>query len=230
MLCRNADSSVLKQAVQDALLCTHVHPEGIEGAFILAAAVAALCRATAGKSSAIFVRLHGPRFIFWVCVKSLGCYDKQTTATSRDCKLCWGLTEHLCNDNLLPWRSLYCSRCCIQFDCCNCNVAVCIAPCTEMLPIRLCFSTDQAGPGSSPKALLSHLQKLSTMPAMQDKLQILSDALANAPQPQPGSCFDGSNWEGDINSEAWQYDCEVHAKTLFLYLLHSLCLCFCTKR
>lgn len=112
---RNADSSVLKQAVQDALLCTHVHPEGIEGAFILAAAVAALCRATA----------------------------------------------------------------------------------------------DQAGPGSSPKALLSHLQKLSTMPAMQDKLQILSDALANAPQPQPGSCFDGSNWEGDINSEAWQYDCEV---------------------
>ena len=51
MLCRNADSSLLQQAVKDALLCTHVHPEGIEGAVIQAAAVAALSKTlTAGKS------------------------------------------------------------------------------------------------------------------------------------------------------------------------------------
>ena len=41
--CRHATPQVLRQAVQAALLPTHVHPEGIEGAFVQAAAVAALC-------------------------------------------------------------------------------------------------------------------------------------------------------------------------------------------
>ena len=51
LLCRNADSKLLRQAVADALLCTHVHPEGIEGAFVQAAAVAALSNTpTPGKS------------------------------------------------------------------------------------------------------------------------------------------------------------------------------------
>ena len=48
-LCRNADSATLQQAVEDALLRTHVHPEGIEGAFVQAAAVAALCKSDPGK-------------------------------------------------------------------------------------------------------------------------------------------------------------------------------------
>ena len=34
-------------AVEEALVCTHVHPEGVDGAFVLAAAVAALAQARA---------------------------------------------------------------------------------------------------------------------------------------------------------------------------------------
>lgn len=66
-------------------------------------------------------------------------------------------------------------------------------------------------PGGSPQAVLHHLQSLATVPAMPDKLQVLVDALPAAPQPQPGSLIDGSNWEGDADSTAWQYDCEVLA-------------------
>lgn len=52
LLCRNANSKLLQQAVADALKCTHVHPEGIEGAFMQAAAVAALSNTpTPGKSA-----------------------------------------------------------------------------------------------------------------------------------------------------------------------------------
>ena len=42
-ICRHASPEVPHKAVEDALLCSHVHPEGIEGAYIQAAAVAALC-------------------------------------------------------------------------------------------------------------------------------------------------------------------------------------------
>lgn len=66
-------------------------------------------------------------------------------------------------------------------------------------------------PVSSPQALLQHLQTLAHVPAMQDKLQVLSDALPAAPQAQLGSLIDGSNWEGDADSRIWQYDCEVLA-------------------
>ena len=69
--------------------------------------------------------------------------------------------------------------------------------------------SSSTGPASSPEALLRHLQTLSQLPAMQDKLQVLSDALSGAPQAQPGSLIDGSNCEGDADSKAWQYDCEV---------------------
>lgn len=37
---RHADPAVLHQAVEEALLCTHVHPEAVDGAFIQAKAVA----------------------------------------------------------------------------------------------------------------------------------------------------------------------------------------------
>ncbi|KAK9824227.1 hypothetical protein WJX72_008668 [[Myrmecia] bisecta] len=47
---RNASPAVLEQAVREALLCTHVHPEGVDGAFIQAAAVAALARSTPAGS------------------------------------------------------------------------------------------------------------------------------------------------------------------------------------
>ncbi len=43
--CRNAGDAVLLAAVKAALLCTHVHPEGIDGAYIQAQAVAMLCKA-----------------------------------------------------------------------------------------------------------------------------------------------------------------------------------------
>ena len=46
LCCRHASPQVLRKAVEDALLCSHVHPEGIEGAYIQAAAVAALCTRT----------------------------------------------------------------------------------------------------------------------------------------------------------------------------------------
>ncbi len=66
------------------------------------------------------------------------------------------------------------------------------------------------GPISSPAALLTHLQALAGLPAMQFKLQVLSDALPAAPQPQQGVvCIDEINWEGDAASQAWQYDCKV---------------------
>ncbi len=39
---RNASDEMLRQAVESALLCTHVHPEAIDGAFIQAKAVAVL--------------------------------------------------------------------------------------------------------------------------------------------------------------------------------------------
>ena len=37
---------MFKRAVRDAVLCTHVHPEGVEGALAQAAAVAALSLST----------------------------------------------------------------------------------------------------------------------------------------------------------------------------------------
>jgi ADP-ribosylglycohydrolase len=46
MRCRNAAPDVFKRAVRDAVLCTHVHPEGVEGALAQAAAVAALSLST----------------------------------------------------------------------------------------------------------------------------------------------------------------------------------------
>ena len=76
------------------------------------------------------------------------------------------------------------------------------------------FAADGASstaPGSSPGALLQYLQTLAQVPAMKDKLQVLSDALPAAPQAQLGSPLDDSNWEGDANSKAWQYDYEVPA-------------------
>ena len=78
----------------------------------------------------------------------------------------------------------------------------------------MAFTADGASgtaPDSSPEALLQHLQTLARVPAMQDKLQVLSDALPAAPQTQLGPPMDGSNWEGDADSKAWQYDCEVPA-------------------
>ena len=45
LACRHAGAGALRGAVENALLCTHVHPEGIEVAFIQAAAVAVLCQA-----------------------------------------------------------------------------------------------------------------------------------------------------------------------------------------
>ncbi|KAL3132646.1 hypothetical protein ABBQ32_009169 [Trebouxia sp. C0010 RCD-2024] len=119
---RNADTKLLQQAVADALLCTHVHPEGIEGAYMQAAAVAALSNTPTPDGAS----------------GTAGC--------------------------------------------------------------------------GSPQALLQHLKSLSQMPAMQDKLQVLSDALPDAPEAQAGSLIDGSNWEGDAASKAWQYDCEVLRK------------------
>ena len=62
---------MLQQAVQDALLCTHVHPEGIEGAFIQAAAVAALCRTTSGKRSALHVITQAQSIFLQECKESL---------------------------------------------------------------------------------------------------------------------------------------------------------------
>src|SRR5262249_40506744 len=41
---RNAADAVLRQAVNLALLCTHVHPDAVDGAFVQAKAVAALAR------------------------------------------------------------------------------------------------------------------------------------------------------------------------------------------
>lgn len=64
-------------------------------------------------------------------------------------------------------------------------------------------------PGGSPQAVLHHLQGLAKVPAMQDKLQVLLDALPAAPPPQLGSLIDSRNWEGDAGSTAWQYDCQV---------------------
>lgn len=43
---RNAAPDVFKRAVRDAVVCTHVHPEGVEGALAQAAAVAALSLST----------------------------------------------------------------------------------------------------------------------------------------------------------------------------------------
>jgi len=39
---RNASDDVLRQTVEAALLCTHVHPEAIDGAFIQAKAISIL--------------------------------------------------------------------------------------------------------------------------------------------------------------------------------------------
>jgi poly(ADP-ribose) glycohydrolase ARH3 len=54
---RNADDGVLREAVKSALLCTHVHPEAIEGAFIQARAVSELVRLSdpAGLDVATFL-------------------------------------------------------------------------------------------------------------------------------------------------------------------------------
>lgn len=47
---RNSKPDVLKQAVRDAVQCTHVHPDGVEGAVTQAAAVAALSLSTPGDA------------------------------------------------------------------------------------------------------------------------------------------------------------------------------------
>jgi poly(ADP-ribose) glycohydrolase ARH3 len=41
---RNASDAVLRQAVTAALLCTHVHPDAVDGAFVQAKAVSELAR------------------------------------------------------------------------------------------------------------------------------------------------------------------------------------------
>jgi poly(ADP-ribose) glycohydrolase ARH3 len=41
---RNASQDILYRAVEVALLCTHVHPEAVDGAFIQAKAISELCR------------------------------------------------------------------------------------------------------------------------------------------------------------------------------------------
>ncbi len=81
------------------------------------------------------------------------------------------------------------------------------------------------GPISSPAALLTHLQALAGLPAMQVKLQVLSDALPAAPQPQQGmACIDGFNWEWDAASQAWQYECKVwHANHNVAKVLDIIC-------
>ncbi len=86
-------------------------------------------------------------------------------------------------------------------------------------------STAATGPVTSPAALLTHLQALAGLPAMQVKLQVLSDALPAAPQPQQGvPCIDGVNWEGDAASQAWQYDCKVcHANHNVAKVLDIFC-------
>ena len=47
---RNAGDAVLREAVGSALLCTHVHPDAVDGAFIQAKAVAALALTSAATS------------------------------------------------------------------------------------------------------------------------------------------------------------------------------------
>ncbi|DBA96640.1 TPA: hypothetical protein ACH3X1_015498 [Trebouxia sp. C0004] len=89
-------SRTLCKAVEDALLCTHVCPAGIEGAFIQAAAIAALSQSGMAQEG----------------------------------------------------------------------------------------GTEPTGPVTSPAALLPHLQALTGLPAMQLKLQVLSDALPGPSQPQ----------------------------------------------
>lgn len=94
------------------------------------------------------------------------------------------------------------------------------------------FGADSASgtaPGDSlhsAQALLQHLQSLSQVPAMQNKLRVLSESLPGAPQDQPGSQIDGSNWEGDADSKAWQYDCEVHAAHACRVMHEILWLCW----
>lgn len=56
---------------------------------------------------------------------------------------------------------------------------------------------------------------------MQDKLQVLSDALPDASQAEGSSLIDGSNWEGDADSKAWQYDCEVLATHTCLHMFDA---------
>jgi poly(ADP-ribose) glycohydrolase ARH3 len=46
---RNADDAVLLEAVRQAILSSHVHPDAIEGAFVIAKAVAVLLKARAEK-------------------------------------------------------------------------------------------------------------------------------------------------------------------------------------
>jgi poly(ADP-ribose) glycohydrolase ARH3 len=41
---RNADQKVLHSAVMSALLCTHVHPEAVDGSLLQAVAVADMCK------------------------------------------------------------------------------------------------------------------------------------------------------------------------------------------
>lgn len=43
---RNAEPDAFRKGVEDALLCTHVHPDGIAGALAQASAVAALSLST----------------------------------------------------------------------------------------------------------------------------------------------------------------------------------------
>mmetsp|Transcript_29405 Transcript_29405/g.86935 ORF Transcript_29405/g.86935 Transcript_29405/m.86935 type:complete len:425 (-) Transcript_29405:279-1553(-) len=52
---RHASPSVLRQAVEDALVCTHVHEWGIDGAYVQASAVGWLCsRSDSGKMPAVW--------------------------------------------------------------------------------------------------------------------------------------------------------------------------------
>ena len=57
---RNAAAEVLADAVEDALLCTHVHPEAIDGALVQAKAVA-IAAATDPKALGPLVRQHRER-------------------------------------------------------------------------------------------------------------------------------------------------------------------------
>lgn len=105
--CRNADSSVLQQAVKDALLCTHVHPEGIEGAFVQAAAVAVLSNTpTPGKSvqlqslcpACVLFRVQAHSSLMYTSLLVSGtkplCWGKSVSASLADDWQLWSCSIH----------------------------------------------------------------------------------------------------------------------------------------
>jgi len=64
---RNASEDVLYRAVEMALLCTHVHPEAVDGAFIQAKTISELCRWNAASDARVIELL--------VHLQSIACTD-----------------------------------------------------------------------------------------------------------------------------------------------------------